>query len=350
LTTNTLLSWNLLCTLHAHMAQTKDALRRYKVLDSCLSNTGRRYFIEDLMAACTDALEGIGAANSISRRTIFNDLEFMEGHYKDVGIERVQDGKRKYYRYSDPNFSIFKTPLNQGELTLLQQATETLRKYSGMPWVPELIQKLEVKLGIAAGGDTIVQFDENPDYSGLVYLDRLFNAVNNKEVIEIFYQDFRSDNPYVVKIHPYLLKEYKNRWFLLGRKDDTDFPTYNMALDRIREIRTTRTTYKASTVDWRDFFEQIIGVSVPEGVPSQKIRLRFRPERAKYILTKPIHGSQRNYTMQDGSLEVELDLIPNLEFIAEILQYGADVKVLSPVELAEKIKDQLQKALDLYSA
>jgi hypothetical protein len=90
------------------MATNKNAFIRYKILDNCFRNSGRRYFIEDLIEACDRTLLEIDPkSKGISRRQLFDDIAFMEsGEGWSIELERLRDGKKVYYRYVDMNFSI----------------------------------------------------------------------------------------------------------------------------------------------------------------------------------------------------------------------------------------------------
>ena len=122
------------------MATNKNALLRYKVLDKCFRNLGKRYFIEDLISECDNVLLEIDPeSNGISRRQIFDDVAFMESKEGwEIELSRLKDGKRVYYRYSDTSFSINNMPLNEVEINHLKDAMNILSQFKGMPqfeWV-----------------------------------------------------------------------------------------------------------------------------------------------------------------------------------------------------------------------
>ena len=100
------------------MAQNKNAQIRYKALDKCFSNQFKRFYINDLIEYCSDVLtEHYATETTVSRRQIFDDIDFMksEAGY-DAPIESVKDGKKVFYRYWDPDFSILKKPLSSQEI------------------------------------------------------------------------------------------------------------------------------------------------------------------------------------------------------------------------------------------
>ena len=96
------------------MATNKHATIRYHALDRCFANTGRRYYIEDLIEACNVALcDYTGIDDGVKRRQIFEDINFMESEQGwSIPLERCKDGKRVFYRYEDSTFSIKNQAIN----------------------------------------------------------------------------------------------------------------------------------------------------------------------------------------------------------------------------------------------
>lgn len=88
------------------MPVNKNALLRYKTIDICLRNRARKWTLEDLIVACSDALyEYTGKDAYISRRTIQLDLQKMRSDELGYNAPIVVKDKR-YYTYEDPDYSI----------------------------------------------------------------------------------------------------------------------------------------------------------------------------------------------------------------------------------------------------
>jgi len=81
------------------MATNKNASIRYRVLDNCFRNVGRKYFINDLISECENVLLDIDPhSNGISKRQIYDDIAFMESAEGwSIELERHNDGKKVYY-------------------------------------------------------------------------------------------------------------------------------------------------------------------------------------------------------------------------------------------------------------
>jgi predicted DNA-binding transcriptional regulator YafY len=333
------------------MATNKNALIRYKVLDNCFRNPGRRYFMDDLIAECESVLLEIDPeSNGISKRQIFEDIAFMESvEGWSIDLARYRDGKRVYYRYSDMTFSINNMPLNEIEISQLKSAISILSQFKGMPqfeWVSELLLKLRVGMQGDEVNEVIMEFESNEFVKGIEYISPIYNAILYKKVLNISYQPFELDSPYELTLHPYYLKQYNNRWFLFGYNPENEKYDWNLALDRIKEIKETSKKFIANTkIDWREYFEDIIGVTKPVGGVLEDIKLAFSGKTAKYIDSKPLHGSQKTKWIENDTLEVNLNLILNYEFERLVLSYADSVKVVHPEHFAKTINNRHKMAL-----
>jgi predicted DNA-binding transcriptional regulator YafY len=336
------------------MATNKNALIRYKVLDNCFRNTGRRYFIDDLISECDKVLSEIDlSSNGISRRQIFEDISFMESKEGwSIELLKLRDGKKVFYRYSDSAFSINNMPLNEVEINQLKSAVAILSQFKGMPqfeWVNELVPKLRQGIATDEASATIMDFDSNQYLKGIEHLGPLHNAIYYKKVLTISYQPFENDIPFDVVMHPYFLKQYNNRWFLFGYNQEKEKHDWNLAIDRIVSINESKGKYqKNNKIDWQEYFEDIIGVTKPIDAVSEKVVLHFKGKTGKYMETKPLHGSQKTKWKDEQTLEVTLDLIINYELERLILSYAESVKVIKPIKLATLIKERIFSANNLY--
>jgi predicted DNA-binding transcriptional regulator YafY len=255
-----------------------------------------------------------------------------------------------YYRYEDLSFSISNQPLNDSEAEQIKSALQIFSRFSGTPqfeWVNEMIPMLESKFGLIERKGEIISFESNIDLKGLHFLTPLFNAIINERVLLVKYKDFKSSEPYEFTFHPYYLKQYNNRWFVFGLNSDNQVSNWNLALDRIESLSETALKYKPSDTDWEDYFFDLVGVTRPEGVELQEIVLKFSPKVAPYVITKPIHPSQKHKNEPTG-LEVKIKVIPNFELERMILSFGEQVKVISPQDFKERISQRIKSAGSLY--
>ncbi len=334
------------------MSINKNALIRYQVLDRCFRNPGRMYFWEDLLGECNKALMDYDPnSEGIRRRQLFDDIRFMESKAGwSIPLGRFRYGRRVYYRYEDLSFSINNQPLNDLEIEQIKSALQIFSRFSGTPqfeWVNEIIPMLESKFGLIERKRKSISFESNIDLKGLHFLTPLFNAIVNERVLLVKYKDFKSSEPYDITFHPYYLKQYNNRWFVFGLNSDNQVPNWNLALDRIESLSETALEYIPSETDWEDYFFDLVGVTRPDGVDIQDIVLKFSPEVAPYVITKPIHPSQKHKNDPTG-LEVRIKVVPNFELECLVLSFGELVQVISPQDFKERISQRLKSAGRLY--
>jgi predicted DNA-binding transcriptional regulator YafY len=334
------------------MAVNKNALIRYKILDRCFSNPGKRYFIEDLVSECNKQLMEIDPySKGIQKRQLFEDIKFMESTEGwSAEIEKLPFGKRKYYRYADKNFSISNQPLNSSEIEQLHSAMEIISRFKGMPqfeWINEFTPKLEQAFTLDSKTKHIISFDSNEYLKGVGFISELFHAVLYKKVLQITYLSYKNDLPKVFIIHPYYLKQYNNRWFLFGHNEVLNKLT-NLALDRINLIEEHNLPYHDNhTYDFDEYFEDIIGVTKPDEGIAEKIVLKFNETSLPYVLSKPLHGSQKSIRTENEHL-ISIEVMQNYELESLLLSFGERVNVISPQHLQEKIKSRLKTAFTQY--
>jgi predicted DNA-binding transcriptional regulator YafY len=215
-------------------------------------------------------------------------------------------------------------------------------------WIEEITARLDSGLGITHIAEKIIQFDENPFLKGLEHITLLYNSIIYNKTLEIKYQSFKQDNPQDFTIHPYFLKQYNNRWFLFGMNENALTIT-NLALDRIIEIQESRITYKTNTlIDFNEYFEDFIGVSLGNDGQLEKVTLRVNNQLLPYIKTKPIHGSQRVTEQGEHNALIILDIIPNYELESMLLSFGEGVEIVSPDTLRLRVKSRIQLSLSKY--
>src|SRR5690554_5426024 len=285
------------------MAINKHALIRYQALDKCFKNSGRKYFMADLIDACDRALQELNPDSSgISMRQVYDDIRYMESEVGwSINLIRGKVGRKTYYYYEDRSFSINNQPLNKFEAEQIKSALYVLSRFKGLPqfnWVDEQILKLEQAYNLKSRNHKIIDFDNNEYLLGLEFLTVVFNAILYKKVIAIEYRSFISEGSSIHLIHPYYLKQYNNRWFLLGKN-----PLYEtlsvLALDRIIAVEEKYDEYIPSSIDFDEYFEDVVGVTIPENATIEKIRIRVEASLWPYIKTKPMHGSQKKIKMDE---------------------------------------------------
>lgn len=333
------------------MPNTKSSELRYKVIDRCLRRGG--YSTIDLQTEINKELELHGYQPVTALNTIRQDLEHLSNSYPDVIIDKVKRGRNVTYSYRDSGSSIFKLPFNDDELAQLTQCMAILSQFEGTPqmeWMHSFINRFKLSLNIDTDGKKVVGFDECRYLRGKEYFAPLLSAVCNNKVILVTYKSFRSGIVKEVILHPYYIKEFNNRWYILGKEHGFDTISH-LAFDRIERISEISgvTFIPNNTEDFNDeYFSDIVGVTKHTKVPVQNIRLLASPELYPYIQTKPLHETQKLKNQSESGYELEIRVRPNHELEQLILSFGDGLTVLSPTELRGKIKQRLTQSLKKY--
>lgn len=332
------------------MATNKNAQIRYNTLDKCFRNSGKRFTVENLVKACNEAIyEFTGKEDGIKKRQLYEDISFMESAQGwSIALEKTKDGRKVYYRYEDPTFSISNQRLNETEANQLKEALLNLSRFKGMPqydWIDELGTRLDAEFKLNKNSEKVMSFEENEYLEGKPFISELYNAIIYKKVVAIEYKNFKNDTSVTYEISPYHLKQYNKRWFLFGKSPNYETLT-NLALDRILSIKETDKVYKNSTTDFNDYFEDIVGVTIPD-TPIETIKIKIAESLVPYIKTKPLHPTQA-YKFEDGMHRIVIKVIPNYELESLLLSHGENLQVLAPLWFVEKLKSRIEKMKNNY--
>ena len=218
-----------------------------------------------------------------------------------------------------------------------------------------------------------VGFYENMHLVGLEYFAELLEYIVDKKPIEISYIPFNGQ-PECVKVYPYFLKNYNQRWYLLGRKFNissdeqsllsTDDELSRYALDRIKPIKSgdgvakspavkplDDVAWKENDIDIEGYYKNMIGVTHTGDI--KETILRFEPARYKYVETKKMLSCQQEIKPGEEYYDAErptirMMVMQNKELVQQILSFGCDVEVIKPDSLREDVKDIVFKMYNCY--
>lgn len=335
------------------MAVNKNALIRYKTIDKCLQNTMRKWTLKDLIEACSNALYELeGRDINVSTRTVQLDIQLLRSDKLGYNAP-IEVYDRKYYRYTDDDYSITNIPLTENDMNILSETMDMLKQFQDFSLFDEfkgVFNKLEDKIYTERHKKSpIIHLDKNTDLKGLELLDELYQAILKEVVIDVFYQSFKAVIPSTFKFYPHLLKEFNNRWFLVGQRGEND-KVVTLALDRIMGIDYDFTThYKTSTLDADTYYKNTIGVTVLGKNQLQNVFFKVNKSNAPYVITKPFHNSQEKIEEHDdGSITFKIKVHHNFELERLLLGFGESLEVISPRSLRRRMRYKFREAVKLY--
>lgn len=342
------------------MPTTKNFQKRITILDECFSYSTGLYTLEKLGEVLEEKM-GL----SVSRRTIQNDIKYIEALIEEnlsldkdldeltVFTKGLFDGKKTAWRYLTSNYSLGNQLLSKSDQEQLEETLAILSRYrnrADFTWLDELFPRIESSFNLVHEDyNSLISYQTNRDYIGQPLVGKLYNQLIRKNVLHIEYKPFKEAKSYTRTVHPYHLKQYNNRWFLFGYQEDKSYSGItNLALDRIQSFTETAEKINIDTIDWGDFFDDIIGVSKNEE-EAVLIKLRFREKRIKYIDTKPIHGATQKRDLSDSSgLTRTIQVIPNRELYQTLLSFGKDLEVIEPDFVKIELKVHAQEMIKYY--
>lgn len=323
------------------MPHSKNADIRYRLLDRFFASK-KRYYIEDLMEKC-----------EVSRRQIFEDINYMRDSL-NAPIVSLRDGKRTYYRYSDEDFSITKYPISEKELYQLKEILLMLSRFNGIPQfnlVETLIKDFEKdynhKIDLDLHQQCKISIDSNQYVEGADKIPFIYNAIVSKIPLRIEYQTFHKGIR-IWTVHPYFLKQYNNRWYLIGLNETENKSIAHIGLDRIKEVDSIHVTFIDNTLipDIEEYFEDVVGVTIPSEKSAERVILKFSQHRFPYVKAKPIHGSQKILDKENCLIGLEVKINNELESI--LLSFGDDVEVIEPQCLRDSIAEKIKQSYKKY--
>lgn len=266
-------------------------------------------------------------------------------------VARPINGKRCYYTYEDPHFSIFSSELSVEEAKNLLSTIDMLGRYRSPKnaWLEEVISSLELRFGIKANREKLVSFEQNEQLKGIEFLSDLIDAVLNHQPLKMTYRPYKGDEKTMV-IHPHYMKQYNSRWFLFGLENHGEYgmSPVNKALDRIVKFSVAKVPFvENDQIDYETYFDDIVGVTHDRKHPDvEHVILRFAKERFPYVVSKPIHQSQKIVNSEDGTLSIDVRI--NRELEQNIFSFGQQVEVLSPVWFRNQIIEKYKEITKIY--
>lgn len=338
------------------MPTNKNAVIRYRYIDELLSNRHKRYSTTEITEIVNEKLVRDGCSE-VGLRCIQKDIKALEEEVFFAEITRENIAGKECVYYTDPCYSIFTKKLSADEENLLSEVLNTIGQFDGLDnfeWLDGLKQRLNI-----SEGKRILSFANNPYLHNSNLLGKLFTAISNKVVINLSYHTFSDpENVRQVVLHPYLLKQYNNRWYLLGAAEDGYI--LNFALDRIDDIeQMSNIKYMEPDDGIEERFDDIVGVTLPQNAQVEKILLWVSESQYPYIETKPLHGSQRiirgaraeqlhkDYGFDDGHF-VEISCIINTELKQLIASFIDQVVILTPTSLRDEMMGRFESLIKKY--
>ncbi len=262
----------------------------------------------------------------ISKRTLQRDIEQI----------RVEFGAEvKYDRFRNGYFIDLEASMNLDSFLRLLEVVTTANLLTD---------------NLREGKESLkyISFESDGRLKGSEHLQSVLFAIKNHRKITFSYRGFDKDSAKEYELNPMLLKEYQNRWYVIGKAEGDKFPYRTFGIDRMQKLELKTDTFKRkASENPHELFDHIIGITYSEEAPVL-VELSFTPLQGKYIKSLPLHPTQEILKDDTKELIVRISIIINFEFREKILMMGDRVKILKPLSLANEIRDTYKNAINLY--
>ncbi len=338
------------------MPTNKNMFERFRVIDEMLCQTG---------GASTEEISN--RLRSVDLRTIQKDIRSLKEDHK---LDIVRFGNR--YCYADCSKSLFRRELTANEKQFLAAAVKTIGQIDGLPQFSWL-ENIKKSLDLDEAERPAIEFGRMFEGEGMNekltdLMPRLFIAIIQKRSVTLSYQAFTDTKPKAITVSPYLLKEYKDRWFLVCSELTPSGKLHYLtkAIDRIKDFTYSDNGYNEADINFQeDIFEYIIGVTDYEGGKPVDVVFCVNPKHHidQYVRTKPFHSCQAEVAgtelehlkesypqFADWAFFKLIGIKPNIELYQTMVSYFGDLVVISPASVRRKIQDKAAKLLSYYES
>lgn len=329
------------------MAILKHPIGRYQIIDREL---GRRDYVKT--KELKDAIER-DLSITVTERMINDDLNAMrDDTILGYNAPIKYDTSKKAYYYTEPDYTIRAFGLRNDDINALMFYAKTINQYKEYEIfkdfsnaIDKVIDAVNIRKGITDTSikKVVVLTDNFEKFSGNEWIPQVIEAIDSNSAIELVYQKFGTNESKKSKIHPYLLKEDRHRWYLIGM-NEKGIVTYG--LERILELNILSEKFTPCFFDFEEYFRYSFGVTV-EGEPIEVV-LQFTPHQGNYLKTLKIHSTQEVLVDNENEYRISVKVQPSWEFYEKILGYGDNVTILSPVKIVNQFKKKLQQISNLY--
>lgn len=266
-----------------------------------------------------------------------------------------KDRRTKVFSYQDRNFTIIPYLANEmtdGEYRRLAKVVDKLKDVLSEQTFEEVRFSVMSRVESDYGkGVQCVAYEDNRRLKGRQFLPLIYRAIKEKQILRVNYKTFKGEE-HNFDFHPYLLKQYNERWFAFGFNPEADKCHYNVPLDRLVSAPVPLGHYEESVPeDYSDYFNSIIGVTKYDGVPQEHIVIKISGiDTWGRATTKPLMSqkTEKEFDSESGFGLISLDVIPNNELVSKILSLGTNVEVLSPSSIRQMLKETIVSLMEHY--
>ena len=327
------------------MPITKNAYLRYRIIDQCLNNKYKKYTRHDLVNKIKNELH----LENLSVSQIDKDIKSM---YENFDAPIKNDRTYFHYYYSKP-FSLEGFILDDEEEAALHMSLSVLDVLKDTKYAASyktLIQRLVTQANGCQKTD-IIEFEKPAKQAESYLFDKLYESIIDEQTLLINYKVYGKEAKEHT-ISPYMIKEYKNRFYLVARKHSIEKSEliYCFGLDRIIDVKKSKEGYLITKgFNSKNYFKDSFGITRKLNEEPLELVLRFNEKNSHYVLSNPLHHSQKTVEQTKDSLTISICVYESDELNMQVLSYGAGVEVISPALYKDYISGIIKEMYKVYN-
>ena len=168
------------------------------------------------------------------------------------------------------------------------------------------------------------------------FLTTVLDAMRDNRKVVLSYKGNSMQEFMDMTVHPYSLRLFKRRWYLIGYSEYSKGVRLYM-LDRASGARIVEESFQMPEgFDAEVFFEDYYGVRKSEDA-KEKVVLKASARVRDLVRTVPLHRTQVEIETNPEYSVFEYSLRPNFDFKQEIISYLDALEVLEPKSLRQDI-------------
>ena len=326
------------------MNLSKSAFRRYKVIDSVLRNPMKRYpKMDEFIEACHAKLDFYPSEETIQKDMANMRLPYPDGFDAPIRYNRAQKG----YEYTDPEYSLIGVSLRQEEIDAISEAIDVIRNIGGTRMSDKFNHAVEKILSSTleranANEDVVpvIQTMIPPVSRGFEHIELIYKACREHIPISFIHFSYKKRTFNHVLLHPFLIKEFENRWYVIGYSEQHD-AIRTFGLDRVTEPLLIKRKYHYSNPQLINaYLNDVYGVFPIPAAKKELIKIHVSQLGTHYFQAYPLHISQTIKKESIGTSFITFQVIASVELARYFLSQGRHVKIVKPKwfrEFTEKL-------------
>lgn len=291
----------------------------------------------------------------VSTATLKRDLEYMRERFNaPIEYDREANGYRFGEPRPGPRYELPGLWFSADEAyALLTMHTLLAELQPGLlePHIKPLQERVRAVLGGEPAWKEVEQrirvFQPERRTTLTEYFGVVATAVLKRSKLWIRHFNRKENCETEREISPQRLVHYRDNWYVDAYCHRSEgLRTFAVDAIRAAELREGR----AKEVPAAELDEHLgSGYGIFAGKDVEWARLRFSAEAARWVSAQAWHPKQKARTEKDGSYVLEIPYANDRELLMEILKYGADVEVLGPASLRDRVAAALGEALTRYA-